>query len=313
MKVLVTGSGGFVGSALVDHLRALGHDVTGLSREAREGSVQADLLDPASLTRALTAIKPKTIVHLAAQTDLKGEATAYDANVQGVANLLAAVAASPDVRRVIWSSSQLVAKPGQPPKSDTDFDPVGGYGQSKAEGERLVRAADGGGKQWVITRSTTIWGPGMADHYTALLRHIDAGRYFHIGSAPLRKSYSYIGNLVSQIAALVTAPAEQVQGRVFYLADSDPIELRSWADGFAVALNRRIPTLPRPLARIAALGGDVLAKLGLPAPLTSARLDNMLTQYLYDTGPIEAVHGATMISNDEGVRRTAAWYREAKR
>ena len=166
----------------------------------------------------------------------------------------------------------------------------------------MVRAANGGGKEWVITRSTTIWGPGMADHYTGLLRHIAARRYFHVGRKPLRKSYSYIGNLVSQIAALATAPRDAVDHRVFYLADSDPIELRDWANAFAKQLDRTIPTMPLPLARMIAKAGDLLARAGLPAPLTSVRLDNMLTEYLYDTKPIEAIHGPTEISNAEGVR-----------
>ena len=37
MKVLVTGGGGFVGSALCRRLRDLGHDVTGLGRRANLG------------------------------------------------------------------------------------------------------------------------------------------------------------------------------------------------------------------------------------------------------------------------------------
>lgn len=50
-----------------------------------------------------------------------------------------------------------------------------------------------------------------------------------------------------------------------------------------------------------------MAAFGLRAPLTTARLRNMLTEYLYDTSPIEALHGRTRIDNAEGVRRTSAW------
>lgn len=309
MRILVTGSSGFVGGALLDHLRALGHDARGFTRGQRPHSFQGDLLDPASIRATLAEFQPEVVCNLAAETDLKGAPrNGYRANTEGVSHLLAAVADAPSVRRVIWASSQLVCRPGVLPASDTDFDPVGGYGASKAEGERRVRDADGGGKDWVIVRSTTIWGPGMSEHYMGVLRLIRRGLYFHVGSRPLRKSYSYIDNLSAQLATLAAAPRAQVHGKVFYLADSEPVELRTWADGFAAAFGRRIPTLPAPVAQILARAGDIAASLGLPAPLTTPRLNNMLTEYLYDTRPIEAVHGPTAVANAEGVRRTAEWF-----
>jgi nucleoside-diphosphate-sugar epimerase len=309
VKILITGSSGFVGGALLTHLRSLGHDARGFTRSDHPHSLKGDLLDPASIAAALATFQPEVVYNLAAETDLKGPpVNGYRANTDGVSHLLAAVADAPSVQRVIWASSQLVCRPGVTPTSDTDYDPVGGYGASKAEGERRVRAADGGGKTWVIVRSTTIWGPGMSEHYMGILRLIRRGLYFHVGRAPLRKSYSYIENLSAQLASLAVAPAGDLQGRTFYLADSEPVELRRWSDGFAAAFGRRIPTLPVVIARSLALAGDVAARLGLPAPLTTSRLNNMLTEYVYDTAPIEALHGPTTISNDEGVRRTAAWF-----
>lgn len=309
MRILVTGSSGFVGGALVEYLESEGHDARGFSRNAGGDGCRGDLLDPASIQAAMDGFQPEIIYNMAAETDLKGPPTnGYRANTEGVANLIAAVATASSVSRVIWSSSQLVGKPGSVPVSDTDYDPVGGYGESKAEGERLVRAADGGGKTWVIVRSTTIWGPGMSEHYLGALRLIRRGLYFHVGQRPLRKSYSYIENLSGQLATLAVAPSEDLHRRTFYLADSDPIELRRWVNGFAEVFGRRIPTLPTAVARSLALAGDAAARLGLPAPLTTARLNNMLTEYVYDTAPIEAIHGPSGISNAEGVRRTAEWF-----
>ncbi|HEY0625300.1 MAG TPA: NAD(P)-dependent oxidoreductase [Allosphingosinicella sp.] len=307
MKILVTGSSGFVGKALVAALQERGHDVRGLSRAVRAGSLQGDLLDPSSLSTALQSLEPEIVYNLAGQTDLKGPASSYAANVEGVANLLDAVAAAPSVRRVVWASSQLVNRPGPKPTSFTHCDPGCAYGASKAEGERLVRERDGGGKEWVIFRSTTIWGPGMSHHYANILRMIRRGRYFHIGRRPLRKSYSYIENLAAQLTTLGEAPAARVHGRTFYLADSEPVELRHWHDRFAAAFGRCIPTVPLPLARLAALAGDAAGFIGIRSPITSHRLSNMLTEYLHDVRDIEAVHGPTAISNEEGVRRTAEW------
>lgn len=309
MRVLVTGSSGFVGKALIRELTAHGHHVAGFSRKPGEGAFQGDLLDPTSIRAALSAFKPEVVFNLAAETDLKGVArNGYAANTEGVKNLLDAVAASQSVKRVVWASSQLVCKPGVTPAHDTDYHPEGGYGESKVLGEKMVRSRDGGGKEWVIFRSTTIWGPGMSDHYAAILGMIRRGLYFHVGGRPLMKSYSYIDNLAEQLVTLAMAPADQVNRHTFYLADSDPIDLRAWAGGFGKAFRKPIATLPTPLARSLARTGDVLTKRGVRFPLTSQRLDNMLTEYVYDVSPIEAVHGRTRVGMEEGIDRTARWY-----
>ena len=309
MRVLITGSSGFIGKALTEALLRHGHEVCGFSRHAQPSTITGDLLDPATIQRALDAFRPEVIYNLAAETDLKGVAKGgYAANTVGVKNLLDAVQRSPDVKRVVWASSQLVCKPGTPPAHDTDYSPEGGYGESKVLGEKMVRTREGGGKEWVIFRSTTIWGPGMSPHYAAILGMIRRGLYFHVGGRPLMKSYSYIGNLTEQLVTLGTAPAAQVNGRTFYLADSDPIDLRQWAGGFARRFRKTIPTLPEPLARGLAKTGDLLTRSGLRFPLTSQRLDNMLTEYVYDVSPIDAVHGRTRIGMDEGIEKTADWY-----
>ena len=309
MRILVTGSSGFVGGALVDHLRSQGHDVRGLSRSGAGTDLTGDLLDKVSLEAAVSDFAPEVIYNLAAATDLKGPPTAgYDVNTTGVSNLIDVVEVVPAVSRVIWMSSQLVGKPGVPLPSDTVYDPVGGYGESKAEGERRVRSADGGGKIWTIVRSTTIWGPGMSEHYVSVLRLIRCGLYFHAGWKPLKKSYSYIHNLSAQLATLATVDAERIHRQTFYLADTEPVELRSWTNRFAVRFGRRIPTFPAGIVRLLAIVGDAAAALHLPSPLTTARLNNLLTRYIHDTGPIESLHGATAISNEEGVDRMADWF-----
>lgn len=308
MKVLVTGSSGFVGKALVAELEAGGHEVRGFSRVDRPGALRGDLLEPASLAAAFATFEPELVYNLAGQTDLKGRpAHGYAANVEGVANLLDALEAAPSARRAVWASTQLVNVAGLPPRPVEQCRPGCDYGRSKAAAEALIRERDGGGREWVIFRSTTVWGPGMSDHYAGILRLIRRGRYAHIGRGKLRKSYSYVGNLAAQLATLGTAPAEQVHRRTFYLADSDPVELRAWHELFAAEFGRRLPTVPRAAARLLALAGDAAAMLGVRSPITRKRLANMLTEYMHDTRPIEAIHGRTRISNEEGVRRTAAW------
>jgi nucleoside-diphosphate-sugar epimerase len=311
MRILVAGGSGFLGNALIASLTSEGHEVVGFSRTDIPGSLVGDITDATSIISSVKEYAPDVIFNLASQTDLSASngALNYDANTVGVRNLIEAVSQAPSVRRVIWASSQLINKPGVCPKHDEDYNPVGGYGESKVEGERLVRRLNGGGKIWTIVRPTTVWGPGMSPHYLRLLSMIRRGLYFHVGSRQLQKSYSYIENLVHQLRCLSVADTEAIQAKTFYLADSEPIELREWCDGFARAFGKTIPSLPKPIVIAMAKAGDLAGCAGVKrVPFNSQRLNNILTEYVFDTGPIDAICGKSQISNSEGVARTAKWY-----
>lgn len=315
-RILITGSSGFVGGALMQRLVALGHTVSGVSRTPRPDTIVADITDRAAIRAAIDGFAPDLIFHLAAATDLKGPRGDYSANVEGVAAMVDAVAASLTFQRVVWASSQLVNRAGVQPADDTAMEPDTPYGHSKASGERIVRGRDGSGKPWVIARLTTIWGPGMSDHYAGVLRLIERGRYFHIGRGPRPKSYSYIDNTVSQLIALGFAPDADIAGRTFYLADAPPIDLIGWYDAFARGLDRTIPTLPEGIARMLGHVGDGLAAVGLPAPLTSARVANILNPYTYDVRAITDLTdrmGLSPVPEADGIAATLDWYRSLSR
>lgn len=319
LRVLVTGTGGFIARHLARRLLADGHAVVGLDRRAsglahagyRE--VACDLLDAAALARAVREAAPDAVLHLAARTDLDEtrDLAGYAANIDGVRNLLAAIDATPSVRRAICTSTQLVCRVGYTPAHDTDYAPTTLYGTSKVETERIWRAADGARRTWTLVRPTTIWGPGMNPHYLRFFRMIRDGRYFHVGRSLTYKSYGYVANVVHEYVRLLHADADAVHRRTFYLADYQPIALECWADAFAREFAARaIPRLPRALAVAAARTGDVVAATGWRSfPFTSFRLNNVLTAYQVDTTPTEAVCGALPCTWEDGVRETAAWLR----
>ncbi len=71
-----------------------------------------------------------------------------------------------------------------------------------------------------------------------------------------------------------------------------------------------IRTLNVGVLRPAAWLGDCLKALGWRnPPLTSFRLDNLLTPMIYDMAPLEAVVGTLPYSMEEGVRITVDWLR----
>lgn len=314
MKVLVTGSSGFIGQALVRRLRTAGFEVAGLDKGAGTTTdYLCDILDAGRLNQTMQDFSPDALVHLAARIDIdkKASLAGYAANIEGVQNIIAAVRHAPSIRRAIWTSSQLVCRVGYVPRNDNDYTPDNLYGQSKVRTEQLVREQDGAGREWCLARPTTVWGPGMSAHYQSFLRMIERGYYFHVGHNPLWKSFSYIENITYQYLRLLEAPADSIHRKTFYLADYEPIDLLAWSDAFQRAFQSRpIPHMPLSIARMLARCGDAVNTVGVRKfPFNSFRLNNVLTEYQFDLKPTEAVCGPLPFNMEEGVAATAAWLR----
>ena len=314
MKVLVTGSSGFIGQALVRRLTAAGWEVAGLDRgSSATSNYLCSILDAARLNDIVQKFSPDALVHLAARTDLdeKTDLAGYAVNVEGVQNVTAAVRLTPSIKRAIWTSSQLVCRVGYVPRDDTDYTADTMYGRSKIRTEQIVREEDGAGREWCLVRPTTVWGPGMSPHYQRFLRMIQRGQYFHVGNNPLWKSYSYIENIAFQYQRLLEAPAESIHRKTLYLADYEPIDLLAWCDAFQRAFKSRpIPHVPLAVARTFAYCGDAVNAVGVRNfPFNSFRLNNVLTQYRFDTKATEAICGPLPYTMEQGVAETAAWLR----
>jgi dTDP-L-rhamnose 4-epimerase len=111
MRVLVTGGAGFIGSHVVEALRAHGHDPVGY--DVREDP-RADVRDPASVARALAGVD--AVCHQAAMVGLgNGFADAAEyvsRNDLGTAVLLTAMAEA-GVRRLVLAGSMVVYGEGR--------------------------------------------------------------------------------------------------------------------------------------------------------------------------------------------------------
>ncbi|KJC36620.1 hypothetical protein UP09_28645 [Bradyrhizobium sp. LTSP885] len=313
MKVLVTGSSGFIGQALAQRLKAENWKVLGIDRRPGPSTnFLCDILDAKQLLETIQACAPDALVHLAARIDIdeKADVSGYPANVEGVRNVIDAVRSTPSIKRTVWTSSQLVCRVDYAPKSDTDYNPDSSYGRSKVLTEQTVREQDGGATQWCLARPTTVWGPGMSAHYQRFLRMIQRGYYFHIGREPLLKSFSYVGNITHQYLQLLKADPDRIHRKTLYLADYEPLDLVAWGDAFQRALRARpIPRMPVPLARAMAYSGDAAIALGLRQfPLTSRRLKNILTEYQFDLTATEAICGSLPSTFQQGIDETVEWF-----
>jgi nucleoside-diphosphate-sugar epimerase len=319
-RVLVTGGSGFIGTNLLRRLIERGFEVANLDvrppQDDRQAVLwrEADLMDPASISRVLSGFRPDAVVHLAARTDLdeKTSLAGYSANIDGVRNLVEAIRGCGSVRRALFTSSQLVCRVGHVPASDTEYLPNTLYGESKVMTEKIVRETGGGGVPcWCIVRPTTVWGPWFSAHYQRFVGLVRAGRYFHVGSRPLRKSYGYVGNFCHQVEGLLSAPPEDVHGKTLYLADYEPVAIQAWAEEFRKAFGAPpIRRYPAWLARAAAAAGDLLVLAGWRAfPFTSFRLNNILTEYVFDLSETRRIVPELPFTMAQGVGETAEWIR----
>jgi nucleoside-diphosphate-sugar epimerase len=317
-RVLVTGSSGFIGAWLVDELKRYGHEVVGLDTVmpakplTLDEFIACDICDKPALLSVVQRVQPDAIVHLAARTDLEETRNlqGYAANIDGVRNLVEAVSKTPAVRRVIYTSSQLVCRVGYVPKGDEDYCPNTRYGESKVLTETITRAADGGGTSWCLARPTTVWGPHMSAHYQSMLRYIVSGQYFHCGREELFKSYVYAGNIAYQYRRLLNVESSMIHRQTFYLSDYAPLSLRSYTDGLARELGAKpIPTMPLIAAKALAGVGDALNFLGFKRfPFNSFRLNNIRTEYIFDLSKTQAVCGPLPFTQEQGIRETARWF-----
>lgn len=189
MKVLLTGSGGMLGSGLVPALHNAGHEVTATDIDLANKSPWAidglelshlDVRVPGAISSAIDEGKFDILCHLAAETDLEVSDAdpdhAYLTNT--VATKYAALACrDADIPMVYISTAGVFDGEKVGPYHEWDnANPLNVYGRTKLEGEKYV-------EQWVgdyyIVRAGWMvgGGPGKDHKFVAkMLDQIQAGR-----------------------------------------------------------------------------------------------------------------------------------------
>ncbi len=320
MKVLVTGASGFIGTNCIEFLLGEKIECINLDCRAPRNSEhkqywrECNILDYPRLERVVKDFEPTHVIHLAAKTGLDNKQLSdFAANIEGVENLLKIFRETPSIKHAIFTSSLLVCKMGYIPKTDTDYKPITLYGQSKVEGEKIVRAAQNLPFVWTIIRPISAWGPYAQEPYRNFFQSVARNFYFHIGSGHYKRSMGYVENMVYQIHKLLLAPVEKVEGKVFYLGDTPPVDLYEFANEVQTVLGaRKIRHLPIWAVKLIAKSGDILKAAGWKNfPLTSFRLNNIRTQYVMDLRPIIDIAGSLPYDFRRGIRRTVEYMRQA--
>ena len=232
-KVLVTGGGGFLGSAIVKRLVRRGDNVRSLSRKfypeleaAGVEQIQGDIADIAIVAQACE--KTDIVFHVAAKPPPWGKYKAYyQTNVIGTENVIEGCKRRKVIRLVYTSTPSVVFDGTDMEGADESLPYPAGhsayYPKTKTLAEQLVVKAAGQGLSTVVLRPHQIWGPGDPHFVPRLIAR--AKKLKQIGDGKNLVDTTYIDNAADAhlLAADRLAKNPAISGNTYFISQDEPI------------------------------------------------------------------------------------------
>lgn len=237
MKILVTGGGGFLGSAICSMLVKRGDQVQSISRQAYPGlatmgisQFRGDLVDKGKIYSAAQGCD--AIIHTAAKAGIWGDYSSYyQANVLGTQNIIE-VCRELRITKLVYTSSPSVVFSGGDMEGVNESAPypkryLTAYPKTKAIAEQMVLNANDENLATVSLRPHLIWGPGDNHLVPRILARAKAGKLRKIGSRDVLVDSVYIDNAASaHILALdrlnFNSPCS---GKAYFISNGEPWKL----------------------------------------------------------------------------------------
>ena len=173
MKVLLTGSAGQLGQALIASAPQ-GLELMATSRTGGQGLAAIDLSDAAACRAAVEEYQPDWVLNVGAYTAVdkaESEPELAEAVNAGAPEAFSA-ALMQQGGRLLQLSTDFVfdGQQGSPYRTDHPRAPLGIYGLSKARGEEAVEAAFGSEGDGIILRTSWVIGPVGRNFALTMLR-----------------------------------------------------------------------------------------------------------------------------------------------
>lgn len=323
--LLVTGTAGWLGRALVDTLsrgvppeqvRGLvlpgeGADLAGLQR------VEGDIREPESLGSFVRDAEGGVLFQLAGVIHPRRSADFQAVNTRGTTNVLEAARAAGVRRAVVMSSNSPL---GNNPHPDHLFDeaspyhPYMGYGRSKMLMEQEVaRLRDEGGMEIVVIRAPWFYGPFQPPRQTRFFHMIRDGKAPIVGGGENRRSMAYMDNLVQGL--LLAAVRPEAVGETFWIADERPYTMNEIVDTverlleteFGVTCRHRRMRLPGVASEVAGVADRLIQAAGFYQQELHV-LSEMNKTIACSVEKARRVLGyAPTVALEEGMRRSLTW------
>lgn len=331
MRALVTGGGGFLGSAIVRMLLDRGDDVVSYSR-SRYGELDAlgvqqfsgDIADRETLAAA--ARDCDIIFHVAAKAGIWGAYAEYHrANVTGTESVIAACRAN-GIDRLVATGSPSVVFDGSDIEGGDESLPYSGhyeahYPHTKMLGELLVLQANSPELATVSLRPHLIWGPRDNHLVPRIIEKAAAGRLRRIGNRPCLADTVYIDNAAKAhlLAADRLHPGSPVGGKAYFITNGEPVPLWDMVDrilaagGLPKVKGRISPQAARLIGAACEKVWSLLRLSGEP-PMTRFVADELSTAHWFDISAAKRDLGyIPEVSIEEGLQRLKEWLRSGNR
>jgi nucleoside-diphosphate-sugar epimerase len=315
MRILLTGSTGFIGHAVMQHLISERPDdaVVVLVREhqAKVPSRVEQWLCPAVDDEAgwidLPPARIDAVIHCAGHAHVPASAShEYRETMQrvnvGLTDRLITAALQRDSRRFILLSSIAVngqaSAPGRSIAVSDGATPCNAYGESKRDAEGLLqRRSEGTTMSYVCIRPPLVYGhnaPGNFRTLSSLLR-----RRLPLPLASVthnRRSFVALDNLVDLLITCIDHPAAANQ--TFLVSDGEDLSTADLLRRLGQAMNKPARLFPVPPALLQ-FGATALGKRDMAQRL----LGNLQVDISHTR---ETLNWTPPISVDEGLRRAVA-------
>lgn len=252
VKILVTGSNGFVGKRVVELAQNNGWNVFGSCRrpiDKKTSSLDNQIFRDidANETWSDILVDVECVVHCAARVHQMQESvddamTAYrKVNVNGTLNL-ARQAIAVGVKRFVFLSSIKVN--GEFTEDNSAFGPDEGrepndaYGISKYEAEQKLKIlCEASAMELVIIRPPLVYGPGVKANFLFMMRWVDKKVPLPLRRVNNLRSMVFLDNLVDLILLCCQHP--NAANKTFLVSDDEDVSVPSLLDMLAKALNKK--------------------------------------------------------------------------
>lgn len=231
MKVLITGSAGFIGSHLYEELKAGGYDVIRCDIRPSDGIVRMDITDTQSIRDVLSEYKPDVIVNMAGQANVglswKNPQQTVTLNTIGLINILETVRELKQGIRVIAIGSSdeygSLKEAGRNVTEDTPINPMTPYAISKWAQEQFAQLyVRSYGMNVCMIRMFNLGGAGQAkgfmiSDFTSGVAEVEAGMKdcLMVGNLESARDFTHIDDACRAIRLLVE---KGVSGEVYNIA-----------------------------------------------------------------------------------------------
>ncbi len=324
MKILVTGSSGFVGEALVQALAAAGGEGVAVSRRVQSGLPSrwrwVDR-DKCLLGEVLQAEAPDWVIHLEVKHHVAepgpAELAEFEAvNCAGTQRWLDWCTSRGVKRFLYFSSIKAVAESPEILNESASQVPTTPYGQSKREAEVKVQewARAQSQRCALVIRPAVIYGPRGAGNIHSMIRALDRGTFLLPGRGENVKSLVSIHNVVAAVTHLIGRMERGFE--IYNVVDEQNYSVAEIAHMISTRLGRarNVRRIPFLLARMAAaIGGVVQRVTGKQSPITPSRLRALCETTHFSARKLCETGFRHPQSTADGLAETVAWYQMSAR